>query len=104
MRSRRRPSGSRPRADVCRVLEIGNPSMAASRLDEDEKATLSNVEGIAVAQVQALTIVSESGLYSLVLTSRKPQAMGSRNATPLGVSPPLMIALGASAPHPRPRG
>ena len=52
MRPRRRPSGSRPRgepwfglADVCRVLEVGNPSMAASRLDDDEKHTLSNVEG-----------------------------------------------------------
>lgn len=61
-------------ADVCRVLEVGNPSMAASRLDDDEKHTLSNVEGIAAAQVQTFTIINESGLYSLTLTSRKPQA------------------------------
>lgn len=61
-------------ADVCRVLEHSNPTMAASRLDEDEKHTLNNAEGIANAQVQQITIISESGLYALVMTSRKPQA------------------------------
>lgn len=61
-------------ADVCRVLEIANPSDAARRLDDDEKHTLGNVEGIAAAQVQTFTIINESGLYSLTLTSRKPAA------------------------------
>ena len=61
-------------ADVCAVLEIGNPSDAAKRLDADEKHTLDNVEGIAGRQVQSFTIINESGLYSLVLTSRKPEA------------------------------
>ena len=27
-------------ADVCRILEIGNPSQALARLDEDEKSSL----------------------------------------------------------------
>jgi prophage antirepressor-like protein len=61
-------------ADVCSVLEISNPSDAARRLDDDEKHTLDNVEGIASAQVRQITIVNESGLYSLILTSRKPEA------------------------------
>ncbi|MEW6257437.1 MAG: Bro-N domain-containing protein [Pseudomonadota bacterium] len=63
-------------ADVCRVLEIGNPSDAASRLDEDEKMTLDNTEGHAGQRggAQSYTIINESGLYSLVLTSRKPAA------------------------------
>lgn len=58
-------------ADVCAVLEIGNPSMAASRLDADEK-------GISIVDTlggpQEATTINESGLYSLVLTSRKPAA------------------------------
>ena len=58
-------------ADVCAVLAHSNPSQAAAVLDEDEKHTLSNAEGIAAAQVQSLTIISEPGLYSLVLTSRR---------------------------------
>lgn len=61
-------------ADVCRVLEIGNPAMAASRLDDDERATLSNAEGRAGHGAQSFTIINESGLYSIVLTSRKPAA------------------------------
>ena len=61
-------------ADVCRVLEIANPSNVAARLDDDEKLTLHNVEGRAGNGAQAFTIINESGLYSLVLTSRKAAA------------------------------
>ncbi len=50
------------------------PSDAAKRLDEDEKHTLDNVEGIAGRQVQEIGLINESGLWSLVLTSRKPEA------------------------------
>lgn len=60
--------------DVCAELEIGNPSQAASRLDDDEKATLINSEGRAGSGPQAFAIINESGLYSLILTSRKPAA------------------------------
>lgn len=56
------------------MLDIGNPSDAALRLDEDEKHTLDNVEGIAGRQVQKINLINESGLWSLVLTSRKPEA------------------------------
>lgn len=63
-------------ADVCRVLEIGNPSDAAKRLDQDEKMTLDNIEGHSGQRggAQFQTIINESGLYSLVLTSRKAAA------------------------------
>jgi prophage antirepressor-like protein len=58
--------------DVCRVLEIANVADAASRLDDDER----DVVGITdtMGREQQTTIVSESGLYSLVLRSRKAEA------------------------------
>ncbi|MEG9884806.1 MAG: Bro-N domain-containing protein [Hyphomicrobiales bacterium] len=56
-------------ADVCAVLGIQNPSMAVRRLDEDE-VTLYQIEG----SHRPTNIVNESGLYSLVLRSDKPQA------------------------------
>lgn len=59
-------------ADVCRVLEIGNPSQALARLDEDEKNTLILNEGN--RGNPNMTIVNEPGLYTLVLGSRKPEA------------------------------
>jgi len=57
--------------DVCDVLEISNNRDAISRLDDDEKgvATTDTLGGN-----QEMVTVSESGLYSLVLTSRKPEA------------------------------
>lgn len=62
--------------DVCRALEIANPSDAATRLDEDEKAALgiTEVSSNGVEQRREVTAINESGLYSLILTSRKPAA------------------------------
>lgn len=62
-------------ADACSILEISNTSQAVSYLDEDESqqvaAALISNEG---RPQDVLTVVSESGLYSLVLRSRKPEA------------------------------
>lgn len=58
-------------ADVCKVLEIGSPHKAADRLDDDEKGrTIIPTLGGS----QEMTIINESGLYSLILKSRKPAA------------------------------
>lgn len=55
-------------ADVCRALELSNPTMATDRLDEDERSKFNlGRQGEAV-------IINEPGLYSLVLGSRKPEA------------------------------
>lgn len=61
-------------ADVCRILDLSNPSKAAASLDDDERHTLTNGEGIAAPQVQQVTVISESGLWSLILRSRKAEA------------------------------
>lgn len=58
-------------SDICKSLSIGNSSDALSRLDDDEKGVAS-IDTPGGEQVMA--IVSESGLYSLVLGSRKPEA------------------------------
>lgn len=61
--------------DVCEVLEHSDVSMACKRLDDDEKL----VQAMFVSgQNRDMLLVSESGLYSLVLTSRKPQAKAFR--------------------------
>lgn len=60
-------------ADVCRALELSNTTLFVKRLDEDEKSiTLISNEGI--RGNPNMTIVSEPGLYALVLGSRKPEA------------------------------
>jgi len=59
-------------ADVCAELEHGNPTKAVLRLDDDEKGLIT-IQGAGGGR-QDVNVVSESGLYHLVLTSRKPQA------------------------------
>lgn len=54
--------------DVCKVLEIKNPTDALKRLDEDERARLN------LGRQGETNIVNEYGLYNLILGSRKPEA------------------------------
>ena len=74
-------------ADVCAVLEIGNPRDAASRLDEDEKDGVGIAD--AIGREQQTTIVNESGLYALILTSRKPAAKRFRKWVTAEVLPAI---------------
>lgn len=58
-------------ADVCRVLGLKEPHRVAARLDDDEKdRTLMTTPG----GLQEMTVINESGLYSVVLRSDKPEA------------------------------
>ena len=57
--------------DVCNVLGICNTGDAVSRLDDDERNTIGITDGIGNP---LKNIINESGLWSLVLTSRKPEA------------------------------
>lgn len=55
-------------ADVCRALGLSNPSRAVARLDADERSNFK------LGRQGEANVVNEYGLYSLVLTSRKPEA------------------------------
>ena len=57
--------------DVCTALDISNPRQAITRLDDDERGVISNDTP---SGTQELNTVSESGLYSLVMGSRKAEA------------------------------
>jgi prophage antirepressor-like protein len=58
-------------ADVCAVLDLSNVSKACESLDDDEKLISQLVIS---GQNRDVICVTESGLYSLVLRSRKKQA------------------------------
>jgi hypothetical protein len=57
--------------DICNILELADVSKAISRLDEDEKLIRTLFLS---GQNREVLFINESGLYSLVLTSRKPEA------------------------------
>lgn len=57
--------------DICDILNLGNPRSSVALLDADEK-------GVHIMDTpggrQEVSIVSEPGMYSLVLKSRRPEA------------------------------
>ena len=57
--------------DICEALGLGNVSQAISRLDDDEKG-IYKIDTL--GGEQNILHINESGLYSLVLTSNKPEA------------------------------
>lgn len=63
-------------SDVCAVLGVSNTSKALERLDVDEKSeiTLSDISSNGVVQDRSCLALNQYGLFSLVLSSRKPIA------------------------------
>ena len=57
--------------DVCDILALGNPRSSIALLDEDERG-VHNMD--TPSGKQEMGIISEAGLYSLILRSRKPEA------------------------------
>lgn len=62
--------------DVCDILGMSNPSMAVTALDKDEVAQINPKDylGSENRSNQAVNIISEPGLYKLIMRSRKPEA------------------------------
>ncbi len=86
-------------ADVCRILDISNPSQALARLDDDEKGLISTETPGGEQQVRAVT---EAGLYSLILGARssekKPQARKFKRWVTHEVLPAIRQTGGYTAP------
>lgn len=57
--------------DVCDILGLTNPTEVCKRLDDEEKSTLSTIEG---NKNTDKNIVNESGLYNIIFQSRKKEA------------------------------
>jgi len=55
-------------SDICKALEMSNPTMVAQRLDEDERTKLD------LGRAGETNFVTESGLYAVILRSDKPNA------------------------------
>jgi prophage antirepressor-like protein len=57
--------------DVCEALELSNQAMVADRLDDDEKLNKPDLSSLGQ---RGGWIVNESGMYTLILRSDKPEA------------------------------
>jgi anti-repressor protein len=87
-------------SDVCDILGLSNMHSSLALLDEDEKGVHSmDTPGGA----QQVTVVSEPGLYSLILRSRKPAAKAFKRWVTHEVLPAIRKTGSYSAPSPEPQ-
>jgi prophage antirepressor-like protein len=82
--------------DVCDILDIDDPSKAVSRIDDDERGT--TTVRTAGGPQEMLTL-NESGVYSLVFTSRKPEAKRFRKWVTSEVPPEIRKTGGYRRPE-----
>jgi prophage antirepressor-like protein len=80
-------------ADCCRVLDHSNPTVALGRLDDDEKMIFDPKKSLGSnglrGGAQRMNLVSESGLFALILTSNKPEARKFRKWVTAEVLPSI---------------
>ena len=81
-------------SDICKSLEIANTTQAVQKLEADEKSML-NI-GLSGG---ATNCINEYGLYSLVLTSRKPEAKKFKHWVTHDVLPSIRKTGGYRIPH-----
>ena len=73
--------------DVCKALDIANPTDAASRLEGDDLGSTEVIDSI--GRARQTRICNESGFYDLVFQSRKPEARAFRRWVTGDVLPAL---------------
>ena len=58
--------------DVCKVLGLAEPHRVATRIDEDERTQMTVTDSM--GRKQKTWFINESGLYTVILRSDKPEA------------------------------
>jgi prophage antirepressor-like protein len=81
--------------DVCDALGLADTNMTAKRLDDDE---LTQVKLVSGGQNREMYVISESGLYSVILRSDKPEAKEFRRWVTHDILPEIRKA-GAYIPN-----
>lgn len=82
--------------DVCQALDIARGARVAERLDEDEVRQAYITDSL--GRQQETTIISESGLYAVILRSDKPEAKPFRKWVTAEVLPAIRKKGGYIAP------
>jgi hypothetical protein len=85
-------------ADVAAALGLSNLHSSLAHLDDDER-TLHGVE----SGQRSMSVVNESGLYSMILRSRKPEAKAFKRWITREVLPAIRKTGQYLAPVPQPR-
>ncbi|WP_438358402.1 BRO-N domain-containing protein [Alicyclobacillus sendaiensis] len=88
--------------DVCEILEHSNPSKAVKDLVEENDLTAGYPIVDSLGRTQRATIINESGLYSLIFGSHKPEAKAFKRWVTHEVLPTLRKTGRYEMPHRKP--
>lgn len=83
-------------ADLCKVLDLTNPSMVADRIEDDALSTTEVTDSL--GRTQRARIVSEPGMYEVIFLSRKPEAVAFKRWITGEVLPQIRKTGGYGAP------
>ena len=72
-------------SDVCAVLSLTNPTVAVQRLDLSERSKAN----LGQRGLGSVIIINESGLYDMILQSRKPEALAFKRRVTSVVLPAI---------------
>lgn len=78
--------------DICKALEMSNPTIVAQRLDDDERTKLD------LGRQGETNFITESGLYAVILRSDKPNAKKFRKWVTSEVLPSIRKTGGYQKP------
>ena len=87
-------------SDACKCLELTNVSKACQTLDEDEKGI---TKVYTLGGSQDMMLISESGLYTLIMRSNKPEAKVFRKWVTSEVLPSIRKTGSYSVVQPKPQ-
>lgn len=83
-------------ADICKVLDLSNPTRVAERVDADALTTAQVIDSL--GRSQSATVVSEAGMYQVIFMSRKEEAAAFRRWITNEVIPAIRKTGSYSAP------
>ena len=92
--------------DACDCLTLTDTNKACQNLDDDEKQVVTrdfDHELFSESKAQAMTLVSESGLYTLIMRSNKPEAKVFRKWVTSEVLPSIRKTGSYSVAQPQPQ-
>ena len=94
--------------DACDCLEIADVSQACKNLDDDEKQVVARSPELSLlftesSNAPTMTLISESGLYALVMRSNKPKAKVFRKWVTSEVLPSIRKTGSYSVAQPQPQ-
>lgn len=73
--------------DVCKILDLKNPTVAAQRIEEEDKAKFN----LGLINSEFVNFVNESGLYQLIMRSKNIYPLDNKGSNPFNQKKRILL-------------